>query len=218
MPPRRAKRTTTAEREGAVETAIFDATERVLAGRSIREASVAELIAAAGVSRATFYFYFESKYAVVTELFERLLDDVLEVFRERWFDRPTVAGEDHEETLFRLHAGCYEVFSEHAPIMRAVADAYPHEDAVSAAFETMIGRITDGCAAKIAADREAGAARPGPDARELAAALVWMNERAFYVDSTPGSRDWASTEALGRTIAAVWAAAIYGPPVTGVSG
>src|SRR4051812_19994034 len=176
MPPRRDKRVTTAERDGGVEYAIFAATEKVLAARSIREASVAELISTAGVSRGTFYHYFESKYAVVTELFERLLDDVLEVFRTRWFERETAAGEDHEAVLFDLHAGCYAVFREHAPIMRAVADAYPHEDAVSAAFEAMIGRLIDGAATKIAADRLAGLAKPGRDARELAAALIWMNE------------------------------------------
>ena len=210
MPPRRDKRVITAERDGGVEHAIFEATEKVLAARSIREASVAELIATAGVSRGTFYHYFESKYAVVTELFERLLEDVFEVFRTRWFDRQTVAGEDHEAVLFDLHAGCYAVFREHAPIMRAVADAYPHEDAVSAAFEAMIGRLIDGAATKIAADRTAGLAKPGRDARELAAALIWMNERVYYVDSTPGAEDWASADAAVRTVASVWAAAIYG--------
>jgi AcrR family transcriptional regulator len=210
MPPRRDKRVATAERDGAVEKSIFDATERVLRNRSIREASVAELIAAAGVSRATFYFYFASKYEVVTELFQRLLGDVFELFQARWLDRTTNPDEDQQEVLFELHSGCYALFREHAPIMRAVADAYPHEDVVSAAFEAMIGRLIDGCALKIADDREGGLAREGRDARELAAALIWMNERMFYVDSTPGSADWASDEAMARTAAAVWAAAIYG--------
>ena len=177
MPPRRDKRVMTAERDGGVEHAIFAATEKVLAVRSIREASVAELIATAGVSRGTFYHYFESKYAVVTELFERLLDDVFEVFRTRWFDRATAAGEDHEAVLFDLHAGCYAVFREHAPIMRAVADAYPHEDAVSAAFEAMIGRLIDGAATKIAADRMAGLASPGAR-RARAGGGAHLDERA----------------------------------------
>src|SRR4051812_23832534 len=51
-----------------LERAILAATERLLAERRFDELSVADILAAAGVSRASFYFYFASKHAVLAEL------------------------------------------------------------------------------------------------------------------------------------------------------
>jgi AcrR family transcriptional regulator len=66
---------------GASETerAIFEATERLLADVPLHDLSVAQIISAAGVSRATFYFYFSSKFAVVTGLLAQVMDEVFEV-------------------------------------------------------------------------------------------------------------------------------------------
>ena len=50
------------------EQAIFAATEELLEQVPLQDLSVAQIIERAGVSRATFYFYFSSKYAVVTGL------------------------------------------------------------------------------------------------------------------------------------------------------
>src|SRR6516165_12625422 len=51
--------------------AILDATARLLAGRSFTNLTVSEILASAGVSRGTFYFYFDSKQAVLAELVRR---------------------------------------------------------------------------------------------------------------------------------------------------
>ena len=48
--------------------AIFEATEKLLGEHSLQEVSVAQIIAEAGLSRATFYFYFGSKYSVAASL------------------------------------------------------------------------------------------------------------------------------------------------------
>src|SRR5438067_4134482 len=70
--PRRHRGTSVAE------TAIFDATEKLLAEHSLQELSVAQIIAEAGVSRATFYFYFGSKYSVAASLLARITDEIFE--------------------------------------------------------------------------------------------------------------------------------------------
>src|ERR1700716_1861472 len=66
---------------GASETeiAIFEATEKLLAEMPLHELSVAQIIRAAGVSRATFYFYFSPKHAVVIGLLARVIDALYEV-------------------------------------------------------------------------------------------------------------------------------------------
>ena len=47
---------------------IFEATESLLADVPLHDLSVAQIIERAGVSRATFYFYCSSKFAVVEGL------------------------------------------------------------------------------------------------------------------------------------------------------
>ena len=44
---------------------ILAATERLLAERSFADLAVSEILTAAGVSRGSFYFYFDSKHDVL---------------------------------------------------------------------------------------------------------------------------------------------------------
>src|SRR5689334_22299679 len=50
---------------------ILAATEDLLATRQFRDLAVSDIIGAAGVSRGTFYFYFDSKHDVLAELVRR---------------------------------------------------------------------------------------------------------------------------------------------------
>ena len=50
---------------------ILDALRELLRERTFDTLSVAEIITAAGVSRASFYFYFAGKQAVLAELVRR---------------------------------------------------------------------------------------------------------------------------------------------------
>ena len=54
------------------EQAILDTAERLLAERSFDQIGVDELARGAGISRPTFYFYFESKQAVLRLLVEQV--------------------------------------------------------------------------------------------------------------------------------------------------
>src|SRR6266700_2350094 len=51
--------------------AILAATARLLADRPFGELAVSDILAAAGVSRGSFYFYFDSKQDVLAELVRR---------------------------------------------------------------------------------------------------------------------------------------------------
>lgn len=57
---------------------LVDAAIAVFAGKGYRVASVADIIAQAGVARGTFYLYFQSK----EEVFNAVLDRFFELFRE----------------------------------------------------------------------------------------------------------------------------------------
>lgn len=55
---------------------ILDASRRVFAREGYHAASVADLVAEAGVARGTFYNYFDSKRAVFQAVLGELMDDV----------------------------------------------------------------------------------------------------------------------------------------------
>src|SRR2546425_11855984 len=82
------------------ELAIFTATEELLEQVPLQDLSVAQIIAKAGVSRATFYFYFSSKYAVVAGLLAGVMDEiyaVMQPFIQRESD--SIAEEPLRESL-----------------------------------------------------------------------------------------------------------------------
>ena len=57
-----------------VREAILDATEHLLAEHRFDQLSVADILSVARVSRASFYFYFDSKHAVLGELVRRAVN------------------------------------------------------------------------------------------------------------------------------------------------
>src|SRR5215216_5355986 len=59
--------------------AILDATEGLLVDHRFDQLTVADILSAARVSRASFYFYFQSKHAVLAELVRAVVDQALEV-------------------------------------------------------------------------------------------------------------------------------------------
>jgi AcrR family transcriptional regulator len=190
---------------GATEQAILLATEELLRGTSIADLAVRDVLERAGVSRATFYFYFGSKYAAVAALFRRILEDVLEVFDRHW-----AASEDADARrgLRDALAASYALFEDNAPLLRAVADARA-EPEIGGAFHAMIDRLIALAEEKIERERSAGRAPPGADSRAIAAAMIWMNERCFYLHSLGPPSAWPTTDALLDALAEVWFATIY---------
>ena len=55
---------------------ILHAARRVFAEKGYHQTHVADVIAAAGIARGTFYLYFESKAAIFVELLDGLLDEL----------------------------------------------------------------------------------------------------------------------------------------------
>ena len=80
MPERRAKR-----QDGEARAALLDAAELLLGDRRIADLTVADVLARADVSRASFYFYFGSKYDLVIALAQQIMDEV-EQASEPWLE------------------------------------------------------------------------------------------------------------------------------------
>jgi hypothetical protein len=63
---------------------------------------------------------------------------------------------------------------------------------------------------QIERERERGAAPAGPDAGTLAASLIWMNERVFYLWATDAQPELGDADTIVDTLTAIWLGAVYG--------
>jgi TetR/AcrR family transcriptional regulator, ethionamide resistance regulator len=189
------------------ERAIFDATERLLTQVPLHELSVAQIISAAGVSRATFYFYFSSKFAVVTGLLARVMDEIFEVVQ------PFVGREDTddpEDALRRSLEASTRLWASHRHALRAVME---HWHAVPELRELWLGvvqRFSSAVAAEIEREREQGVAPPGPDSQQVAAALIWGTERCLYVAGLGVDENIPREEDLVEPLMRLWLGGLYG--------
>jgi len=206
---RRAPRASGDERERA----ILSTAERLLAERPLSEISVDDLARGAGISRSAFYFYFPSKDAVVLTLIDRMVDEAALRKEEALAE---LAG-DPRGGLRQGLQDFYDIFhSRRGVVLAGVELRTSNAEARAVWAQIMEGWVRD-VTAVIEAERERGAAPPGPPARDLATALLQMNERvhhAAFARETPGLREHDVVDVLLE----IWLRTIYGaadPPVGG---
>src|SRR5581483_4381948 len=102
---------------GEIREAILAATAGLLAGRSFGDLAVGDILTAAGVSRGSFYFYFDSKHDVLAELVRRA------VAAGHAAAEPWLAGPDEPAAALRagITAGA-ELWQASAPVLRAIVE------------------------------------------------------------------------------------------------
>jgi AcrR family transcriptional regulator len=179
---------------------------------SLQELSVAQIIQRAGVSRATFYFYFSSKYAVVTGLLARVMDEIYEVMQ------PFVQRQGNdvaEEPLRESLTAAAEVWSAHRASLRAVMEHWHAVPELKTLWLDVINRFASGLAVDIDRERAAGLANNGIDSRQLGAALIWATERCFHVAGLNADPDLPSEREIVEPLLAIWLGTIYGAPPAG---
>jgi len=202
--PARGRRTPRASGDER-ERAILATAERLLGQRSLSEISVEDLAKGAGISRPTFYFYFPSKDAVVLTLVDRMVE---EAAVNRASGLAKLAEEPRAGLRLALQAS-FEVFGARRAVTLAAAELRATNVEARALWsQVMEGWIAD-ASAVIEAERARGAAPPGLPARDLATALIQMNERAHYAtfaDEQPALAE----DRLLDVLVDIWMRAIYG--------
>jgi AcrR family transcriptional regulator len=187
------------------ERAILQTAERLLEERPLKEISVDDLARGAGISRPTFYFYFPSKDAVVLTLIDRLVESAQggrEAARAKLAEDPRASWRQGLEAF-------YAVFSSSRAVMLAGAElSATNPEARQLWSQVMEGWVED-VTEVIEAERARGAAPAGQPARELAIALVQMNERAQYA-SFAGEQPSLPDDRVIDVLVEIWLRAIYG--------
>ncbi len=169
-PPRRGRRPRTYG-------AVLEATATLLETTALADLSVAQILAAAGVGRTSFYEHFSSKDDVVVKLMDSLSDQMAAGLTPM-FER----GERSADEAFALGLrNLIETAARYAPLLVAVSEEWPAIPELREIWFRLQGLFTQRLARLIEAERAAGAAPGGADARALAASLVWTAERSFHV-------------------------------------
>jgi len=188
------------------EREILQTAERLLERRALSDISVDDLARGAGISRPTFYFYFPSRDAVVLTLVDRMVEE---------------AAKSKEAALERLHEdprggwrqgiqAFYEIFGSHRKVVLAAAELRATNAEARALWSQIMDGWANDVAAIIEAERDRGAAPSGLPARDLAIALLQMNERvqhATFARESPA----VAEENVVAVLLDIWLNAIYGP-------
>jgi TetR/AcrR family transcriptional regulator, ethionamide resistance regulator len=203
-----------------VRRAILDATERLLAERRFDEINVAAILRLAGVSRASFYFYFESKHAVLAELVRRAVGEGHQA-AGHWLERPD--DEPPGASLREGTAAGVRLWKEKGPVLRAIVENWRTDEALARLWAEQMDSYTAAAAGRIARDRRAGWASPTTvDPHTLASALSWLGERAYYLAAI-GVAPFDDEERLVDVLTEIWMLTVYGeqpiqrPPSSGGS-
>ncbi len=145
------------------EQAILDGARALLEAAPLSQVTTDELASAAGLSRSSFYFYFDSKQAVLAALLEGLADE-LRAENGPWLEAAGPAEAElraataHSVALWRTHGGL---------LRQAFGGAVDGQLADWRAG--VIARGTDRLVLKVERDRSAGLAPPGPPSAQVLA-------------------------------------------------
>jgi len=195
------------DRSSVAETAIFDATEKLLAERSLQDLSVAQIIADAGLSRATFYFYFGSKFVVAARLLARITDEMFEFVQPYVSREPTA---DPRQALEDSLRAAVEIWERHRPTLRAAMEHWSTNAEIGRQWTSGIELFTAAIAGQIERDRQAGLAPEGPDPRALSAALLWGTQHCLYAAGLGVNGDLDGERGAFEPLLAMWTRSIYG--------
>jgi AcrR family transcriptional regulator len=188
---------------------IVATTEKLLGSISLHDLSASAIIDAAGVSRPTFYFYYQSKYAVVTALLQRVFDEI-EQSVEPWLTR----SEDNspEATLRSLLLMCARQWHQHAAVIRAAHENAHADPELGAIWFAILERFRIILSSEIQKVRATTDSVGGIDPEVLSSTLVWASERTLYFAARGDDPRLATPEVAAEGLLAIWLPAIYGIP------
>ena len=169
--------------------------------------SVAEIINAANVSRASFYFYFAGKHAALAELVGRAVGAGHEA-AQPWVQATVDAS---ESLRAGIDAGA-ELWLSNAAVLRAIVESWASDPQLRDLWLAQMATFTDATITRIETDRQsdpAVAARlDGIDVPALAATLTWTGERLYYLAAC-GVPPFDDRKVLVDTLTHLWVSALY---------
>lgn len=184
--------------------AIVNAVRDLLQERSFADLSVSAISERAGVARSGFYFYFDSKYAVLAVILadaSELLDSLTHHFA------PREPGEHPRDFAKRMVGSAAMVYANDDPVLSACAVARNTDAQIREMMDDFYDGIIDKLVTLLEHDPEA---RPiSGDLRGLVRTLAATTTMTLTHDSTFVGRDEDPARAVD-VLERLWVSAIWG--------
>ncbi len=192
------------QRREQLERRLLDATERLMRdGASFTELSVDRLSTEAGISRASFYIYFEDKGHLLRRLAGQVFGD-LATRAERWLG---VAWRHNPDDVRAAMAGIIESYRRHQSVLVALNEMAGYDPPTAETYRELLNAISQRMIRVIEDGQADGSIRPELPAATTASALTWMVERACQQNLPVKPRDYDAE--LAATLAEIVWGAMY---------
>jgi AcrR family transcriptional regulator len=189
------------QRREQMELQLLDATERLMRdGASYTELSVDRLSTEAGISRASFYIYFEDKGHLLRRLAGQVFADLAES-ADRW---RSVAWRRNSDDVRTAMAAIVAGYRRHQPVLVALNEMAAYDPVVGATYRNLLTAITGQTTRVIEEGQADGSIRPQLAAPTTASALTWMVERTCQ-QNLPGAPDSYDAELAATLAEVIWA-------------
>jgi len=189
------------------EAAILDTAWRLLATKPLSLITTEDLASGAGISRSSFYFYFDSKEAVIITLADRVAAEIREA-TAAFFE---VRVDASPAELRRGVASYIERWKEKGPLLRSMYTLGEADESLRQFWDEVTEELLGSIATVIEVLRTKGLAPPGPpDAHDLVRVLFAMLWRTGY-DISLGRFSPDEEQRLIDTLTRVCYTAVFGP-------
>ncbi|WP_194166323.1 TetR/AcrR family transcriptional regulator [Mycolicibacterium sp. P9-22] len=193
------------QRAASVARIVTAAEDLLSESERFSDISVEQVIARAGISRSTFYSYFDDMGHLLRVVGEGVVGEVATSAR-RWMDLDSGVTQDQ---LVEIFTGLVATYHRRAKLLAALAETSVNDPGVREEFHGLltIGHVE--LAKHIRRAQMSGGARAEVDPESTAAWLVWMVERGLYQQVRPASP--AETRRHVASLASIVWHAIYAP-------
>jgi AcrR family transcriptional regulator len=137
--------------------------------------SVEQIIEAGGMSRSTFYRYFDDKADLIVALGDSAMADILTAAQRIWSLPPGSSRDDVAQAV----AGAFDAYLPHTQLMAAVLEVSTYDKRAREHFGDVYTRGQRAVAHHIRAGQKAGSVRAELHPDETAGWLTWMVERGM---------------------------------------
>jgi TetR/AcrR family transcriptional regulator, ethionamide resistance regulator len=163
------------QRREHMERRLLDATERLMRdGASFTELSVDRLSSEAGISRASFYIYFEDKGHLLRTLAGQVFGDLTDGARSWW----SVAGRHDPDDVRMAMSRIIATYRRHQAVLVALNEMAAYDPLTAQTYRELLTGISEQFTHVIEDGQADGSIRPELAPLTTASALTWMVERA----------------------------------------
>ncbi len=149
---------------------------RLRDGETFADVKVGEIVAEAGLSRTTFYVYFEDKADLLRSWYRDVSATITTAAQVWWALDATADRPDLRAAL----AGIVAAYRPHPELMAATHEAIGDDPGIREAVDEAMANYIAGLAAHIERGQAAGFVDPSLPPHETAYWLQWMAERGLH--------------------------------------